>query len=78
MEKERGTILATSPEIMLFVGLSLIFRCGVRSQQMRVRMGFHIKSKAGPNIGDCLKKKGQMNAMLSAKDWMAHGINHGK
>lgn len=45
---------------------------------MRVRIGFHIKSKAGPNIGDCLKKNCQMNALLSVKDWMAHGINHGK
>lgn len=41
-------------------------------------MGFHIKSKAGSNIRDCLLKSGQMKAMLSAKDWMVHGINHGK
>lgn len=41
-------------------------------------MDFHIKSKAGPNIGDCLKNSCQMNAVLSAKDWMARGINHEK
>lgn len=36
---------------------------------MRVRMGFHIKSKAGPNIGDCLKKKGRMPCYLQKTGW---------